>query len=418
MLMDDAKTFGGGEEARLNLLDQLAQIVGARGKTDELTQVLDQLANGAGLLQPKSRKVQEQLTWALGIGLRRSGRFLAISSLPSGSGAQMLRQTISNAVTTAQDDMAPMDRRLKAILLLELCAPEQSRPVLVQLLEPRQPQEIQIASLRALTEDSDRKVADLLLERFAIFAPAVREVAVNVLLSREAWTRALLEAVLQKDTARTINAGLIEPARQSSLLKHRDPEISRLAHSVFRAEPSRPRAVVVADYLSVLQLKGDAARGRQVFVRECKSCHQIGEIGTAVGPDLTGSPSSDSTTLLHHILDPNASVLPRFVQYLIADQRGRTYNGIIESETGSSLVLRGSDGAQTTLLRSQVDAMTSTGQSLMPEGVEKKITKQEMADLIGFLRAAHRAGSDGEGPDHPLQRLDIGTMPGLIEPDE
>jgi hypothetical protein len=61
----------------------------------------------------------------------------------------------------------------------------------------------------------------------------------------------------------------------------------------------------------------------------------------------------------------------------------------------------------------------------MPEGFEKTISKPEMADLIAFLRAAHRGGegnSEGAGAaadDTAHSRpLDIGTLPGLIEPDE
>jgi hypothetical protein len=62
--------------------------------------------------------------------------------------------------------------------------------------------------------------------------------------------------------------------------------------------------------------------------------------------------------------------------------------------------------------------MTSTGLSLMPEGIEKTTSKPEMADLIAFLRAAHRGG-EGQGVDEDdrSRPLDIGTLPGLIEPD-
>jgi hypothetical protein len=61
--------------------------------------------------------------------------------------------------------------------------------------------------------------------------------------------------------------------------------------------------------------------------------------------------------------------------------------------------------------------MISTGLSLMPEGLEKTISKPEMADLVSFLRASHRGG-DGEAPGaRQSQSLDIGTLPGLIEPD-
>ncbi len=63
--------------------------------------------------------------------------------------------------------------------------------------------------------------------------------------------------------------------------------------------------------------------------------------------------------------------------------------------------------------------MAGTGLSMMPEGFEKTIAKPEMADLIAFLRASHRGG-EGEGPDvdDRSRPLDIGTLPGLIEPEE
>jgi putative heme-binding domain-containing protein len=51
----------------------------------------------------------------------------------------------------------------------------------------------------------------------------------------------------------------------------------------------------------------------------------------------------------------------------------------------TSVVLRRADGASETILRTQIDELSSTGQSLMPEGLEQKINPQKMADLIAYL---------------------------------
>ena len=286
------------------------------------------------------------------------------------------------------------------------------------MLEPRHPVEIQIAALKALAEAGDPKFATFLIERFPGFAPGVRAAAVQTMLGRESWARSFLKLAAGPQPPAGLNAALIEPAARAPLLKHRDPEIARLARELFQQGPSRTRAQVVGDYLDALRLKGDAGRGQTVFARECKTCHKIGEVGVAIGPDLTGSPSRDAVALLNNILDPNAYVLPGYVQYAVSDRDGRSYTGIIASETASSLTLRRGDGAQDTLLRSQVEAMTSTGQSLMPEGLEKTITKQDMADLIAFLRGAHRGDAGEEAEPGTAPKLDIGTLPGLIEPDE
>ena len=66
---------------------------------------------------------------------------------------------------------------------------------------------------------------------------------------------------------------------------------------------------------------------------------------------------------------------PKDVQYVVVDQNGRTYSGIIASQTATSLTLARGDGAQDTILRGQVAELTSTGLSLMPEGFEKRISK-------------------------------------------
>ena len=126
-----------------------------------------------------------------------------------------------------------------------------------------------------------------------------------------------------------------------------------------------------------------------MFERECKTCHRVGDRGFDLGPDLTGSPSGDPTALLSNILDPNASVPPNYVQYVVIDQNGRTYSGIIVAETATSLTLRRGDGSPGYDPSRPGRRDTSTGLSLMPEGFEKTISKPEMADLIAFL-CAHR----------------------------
>ena len=90
---------------------------------------------------------------------------------------------------------------------------------------------------------------------------------------------------------------------------------------------------------------------------------------------------------------------PKDVQYLVIDQNGRTYSGIIAAETATSLTLRRGEGAQDTILRGQVEELTSTGLSLMPEGFEKRISKPEMADLIAFICGSHRDGDSASEQD-------------------
>jgi putative membrane-bound dehydrogenase-like protein len=430
-LWTDANPPAPGEPpaARAEWLGQLAEVVGARNRPDEVGRVFDELARdgelGVGSPAPGAARsaLRDSLVLALARGLRRSGGRLVAGADSAQSGAGLVARLVRRARAAALDERASESARVQAIADLSTIDPAGSIAVLPLLIEPRQPLAVQVAAVRSLTDSpaADADVAGLLLDRLRRFEPAVRAAAVHTLLSRAEWTKALLQAAGEGGGSERISPAFIEPADRAPLLKHRDPEIARLAQTLFGQAVSGSRARVIADYLTALRQKGDTTRGAKVFERECMTCHKVGDRGFTLGPDLTGSPSSDPSALLTHILDPNASVLPEYVQYLLVDQNGRVSTGIIAAETATSLTLRRGNGAEDTILRTQIAELTSTGLSLMPEGFEKTISKPEMADLIAFLRAAHRGGEgeaatvDDEDRSRPL---DIGTLPGLIEPDE
>ncbi len=99
---------------------------------------------------------------------------------------------------------------------------------------------------------------------------------------------------------------------------------------------------------------------------------------------------------------------------MAVDRRGRTISGVISAETATSITLTRDKDSSETILRSDLREITSTGLSLMPEGLEKKIDHQEMADLLAYLRDALPEPAVAEGPE---RTRDFGTLPGLVEPE-
>jgi putative heme-binding domain-containing protein len=69
---------------------------------------------------------------------------------------------------------------------------------------------------------------------------------------------------------------------------------------------------------------------------------------------------------------------------------GRVYGGLIAAETASSLTLRRAEKAEDTILRSQIEKVQATTHSLMPDGLEAQLGRQDLADLIGYLQAVVR----------------------------
>jgi putative membrane-bound dehydrogenase-like protein len=382
-------------DAGLSFLEDLAAVVGARGQAKAIQRVR---ASIAARVAPGET---DRLVLGLGRGLRVSGAHL------SADGDPWLARLFERSRASALDPGAPEALRIRSVLLLGCGTFAVARETLAMLLGASQPQSVQTAALRALAAYHESEVAAILLEHLAGFGPSARAEAIQALLARETWTVAFLGAV----RAGTASAQGIEPARRTALRSSRNPEIALLARTVFATDKESPRKQVLAEYTPVLATKGDAARGARVFEQHCMTCHKVGPRGHAVGPDLTSSPSADPSALLANILDPNQSVLPKYVQYLATDQDGRTFSGLIVAETASSITLRRGDDASDTLLRSRLESLVNTGQSLMPEGLERLISKPEMADLMTFLVSAHGSGPSSEPP------LDIGTTPGsLVEP--
>jgi putative heme-binding domain-containing protein len=136
----------------------------------------------------------------------------------------------------------------------------------------------------------------------------------------------------------------------------------------------------------VLQIQGDEAHGALLFGQNCAACHKFQAIGS-VGPDLATVAGKPVETLLTAILDPNRAVEARYVNYTALLKDGRELSGVIAAETSSSITLRSASGEET-ILRRDLDQLTSSGLSLMPEGFEKVLSVQDLADVIAFVRKA------------------------------
>ncbi len=385
------------------LLEQLALVVGVRNRAVEVRQALDALATHA----TRNRDLQERLALSLSDGLKRTGARLVVPEGDEGPGARLAGKFLAGALKAARDPAAPEPRRIGAVRMLGCFPPNQTCAVLASLLDAKQPQAVQVAAVGALADQGDAEAAALLLRGWESYLPTVRAAALQALLSRELWTLALLRAAEKGPVTVT----QIDLGRRELLLRHRSATVAALARKLFGEGKAGPRKGVVADYLPVLKLASDAGRGRAVFRQHCLACHQVGGEGFAAGPDLTSTATRDPAALLTHVLDPNDYVLPNYLQYVVVDRAGRTFSGMVAAETATSITLKRENGAADTILRGNVDEMTSTGRSLMPEGFEKLIDKQEMADLMAFLGDVQKQPASGRAP------LDIGTKPGLVEPD-
>jgi putative heme-binding domain-containing protein len=229
----------------------------------------------------------------------------------------------------------------------------------------------------------DRRVAERVISQWKALSPSVRREAVEVLFSRPERKERLLEA---------LESGLValadlDPARRSVLLTHKDPGLRARAEKLLGAVGASDRSQVIAAYRKALELPGDLDRGRAVFKKTCATCHKAESVGVDVGPNLATVTGRSPEDLLIHILDPNREIAPTYINYNVALSDGRVLSGVIADESATSLTLKRAEGATDIVPRSQIEAVSSTGQSLMPEGLEKGLEPQDFADVIVYLRS-------------------------------
>ena len=146
------------------------------------------------------------------------------------------------------------------------------------------------------------------------------------------------------------------------------------------------RAQLIGTYQKSLSQTGDREAGHAVYKKLCATCHRAGDEGVEVGPNLATVTGRTPEDLVTHILDPNREVAPGAMVYNLETAEGTVLTGIIAEESPAALTLKRGEGVLEVVPRARVASVVSTGLSLMPEGLERDLSVQGMADLIAWIR--------------------------------
>ena len=355
----------------------LARQIGASGNKHDLTltiRAIDEIQHKELL------PFAEEIVLALVSSSKRGTR---LEFPHDGRTAMLFAELLVNARRTASDLLKKPEVRVEAIHRLKLTDYASIAPLLAELLTPQQPQAVQQAAVETLAAFDRPDAAQSILEAWKGFSPQVRPHAAEALLSRNLSTLALLDAIERGDVA----AAEVDPVRADYLQKHPDAKIRDKARMVLSQNRNAARAEVIGQYQKALQLKGNPIRGKAAFQKTCSVCHRLENFGTAIGADLASIRNRGDAAILLNILDPNREVKPQYLSYVVTTKEGRIQTGLITGETANSLTLRRNDGTDLPMLRVDIDELKSTGLSFMPEGLEKAIDLQTMADLLAYFQS-------------------------------
>ena len=175
--------------------------------------------------------------------------------------------------------------------------------------------------------------------------------------------------------------------RRRVLLNSKDAKVKERAEKLFGSGANADRRKAFEEVKEVLTMAADAAKGRTVFVNLCASCHQRKSEGHKVGPDLTGVKHQPAEALLYHIVVPDAEIYAGFQNYEVITLEGEQMNGLLAEENEAAITLVRALGEKQRIDRDKIGRSWASASSLMPAELEKAMTRQELADLIAFLKS-------------------------------
>ncbi|PHR96478.1 MAG: cytochrome C [Blastopirellula sp.] len=297
----------------------------------------------------------------------------------------LLTKQLKEARQIINDGSKSLVARINAVGILSLGDFSTDGDSLIALLDNQFPPNLQQAVLETLHQYDDPQVAETLLKRWSQLSPAIRATALDLLLSNSAWTIEFLTQIEQGK----LPLAEVSFAQLQVMKQNPNSKIKKLTTRLLSQSGVSNRKDVVASYQAALQLSGNIEKGRLLFRETCASCHKLEGVGDQLGPNLATTKARGKATIMLNILDPNREVDPRFLNYLVLTSSGKTHSGVISSETATSITLQQTGKQTTAILRADIELLRSTGLSIMPEGLEKKINLQSMADLLSYLESTN-----------------------------
>jgi len=206
-------------------------------------------------------------------------------------------------------------------------------------------------------------------------------------LTNEALGLRLVEALKKSDGLKGLRPDTVKVrlAKFPVSVQTEGEQLMRLLNVDLAQQKSR------LDQLQAMLVGGDHRRGQTIFNSTraaCATCHTIGYLGGQAGPDLTRIGSvRNERDLLESIVYPSASFARAYEPIIVETRDGEVHSGVVKRETSDGIDLVTGPGAEQRFSRSEISTVRPGSLSLMPEGLDQQLTRQELADLLAFLKS-------------------------------
>jgi putative heme-binding domain-containing protein len=243
------------------------------------------------------------------------------------------------------------------------------------------------AALDALACYDNNAIADEVIKSYSNMTEDVRASAQNLLATRRIWADRFLQAINNHTLdQRTVHREVVEKLLLLGDARIND-QVNRLFGPIKPATGAELHGQIDRLAASIRAGSGIPKPGKQIFDRECGRCHVLFGKGGKVGPDLTTYRRDDLETMLLNIVNPSAVVREGFSTLVVSMVDGRVVTGVVVEQDKNIVVIRGNDGKDIAIARALMEAMRILPTSIMPEGLMKGLSDQEVRDLFAYLRS-------------------------------
>ena len=273
-----------------------------------------------------------------------------------------------------------------------------AKSLLALLASPTEPAAFKAEVLRALAAVAPDKAGEAAGKLLDQPDPGLLAEAVGVLGATKAGAAQIGERYLAGKLPRDLLPRVSEVLKKFAA----DSAVAALSEKVMReglklssdpAEAERVRRLVYE--------KGNPLKGKALYLDTkalaCATCHKLEGVGGSVGPDLTRVWDTMTVEkLLEAIAAPSKEIKEGYQAHKAETADGRVFTGLKVSETATEVVLREATGKDVRLVKEDLDSLTPSSVSLMPDNAVAQLSYEQVIDLLAFLK--NRAAQESLRP--------------------
>ncbi len=292
---------------------------------------------------------------------------------------------VARAIASVKDSAIEAGQRRSTLSLLLNQQNQDASNLLESLID--EPEMI-LSAIRGYAIVENKDAPSVLLARFAKLEPQQQRAVVETLASRKVYAEALLEALQNEQVSRDDIPTQVARSLEEMLGK-RFTEVFGTIRAV-----AGDREQLLAKYKELCSpaaiAAADASRGRAVFTKTCAACHMLYGEGGKVGPDLTGSNRANLDYILLNSVDPSYDVPDAYKTVSVLTADGRVVNGVLAEEDSARIVLKTAEQPRVVIAKEDIELRKVSPKSMMPDGQLDKMEKQQVIDLIKYLRTTEQ----------------------------